>query len=162
MCFLSDLMEHLRTLSLKPEGKGRGLLCQKMKSSGSNQACELSSWPLGITDFEMVVYYFGQHKVYISRDTCSDEYEPYFTFLQLLLACKPQDVFELPSNSSICAAWWREEFNFRDLKRNYTIKKGKIQLEFEKWPMNHKIVLNFCLHDSLSWNYCNPGGWHSQ
>lgn len=25
--------------------------------------------------------------------------------------------------------------------------------------MNHKIVLNFCLHGSLSWNYCNPSWW---
>lgn len=38
-----------------------------------------------------------------------------------------------------------------------TVLSKKAQLEFEKWHMNHKIVLNFCPHSFLSWNCWNPG-----
>lgn len=100
LCSPVDLMKHLNTL-WNHRGKGRAFVLgnQELRLT-SGVWIELVATGLNaFRDFEELLYYFGGHKVQISKDTCFDEYESYFTFLQLLLACKPQDVFELPSNS---------------------------------------------------------------
>lgn len=90
--------------------KGKeGLLFQEVKISGSKQHVNWAHGNFselnGIIDLRSCCNYFGRNKVQISEDTSFNEYEPYFNFLPLLLVCKPQDVFELPSISPIYAAW---------------------------------------------------------
>lgn len=105
-CFLACLMKHLNILSLEPQGKGRTFvsgnkhLRLKQVMCIESRATALSLMVL--RDFEELLYYFSRNKVQISEDTYFDEYETYFTFLQMLLVCKPQHAFELPRISAIC------------------------------------------------------------
>ena len=158
LCFLAGLMKQLNILSLKPQGKWRAFV------SGSNDLrLKTAMW------IELMASSLSLVKLEILRScTILVEIKSKFQKTHILRT--------MNHTLHFCSCFWYTNLkmclNYQvsllsvqlDYKMNLisqtqkeTVLSKETQLEFEKWHINHKVVLNFCLRGSLSWNCWNLG-----